>query len=302
MTIRSTEPFALVNGSDIYYPILMEKRILGRTDMNVSVVGFGGIPIQGLSFEESEKVILHAADSGINFFDSARGYTDSEEKIGRALRSRRHDIYLSTKAMSRDAASMRGELETSLKRLGTEMIDLYQMHAVGSTGQLERILGPGGAYEVLARAKEEGKVRWIGVTGHSKPVLLEAVASGRFDTVQFPFNPIEREWETELMPVAKAAGMGTIGMKPIAGGAIRHPALSIRYTLTRGMDVSIPGMDSIGQVDENSAAGMSLEPLSDEEISLLEEERDFWGEKFCRRCGYCLPCPAGLNIPFLLLL
>ena len=155
--------------------------------------------------------------------------------------------------MSRDAASMRGELETSLKNLRTDMIDLYQCHAVGSEGQLEKILAPGGAFETLSLAREQGKVRWIGITGHSRPVLLKAVETGLFDTVQFPLNPIETEWEDDVVPAAARNGTGTIGMKPVAGGAIRNAVLSIRYSLTHGIDVSIPGMDSAEQVDENAS-------------------------------------------------
>lgn len=270
--------------------------------MNVSVVGFGGIPIQGISFEEAEKVILHAVDRGINFFDSARGYTDSEEKIGRALQKRRGSIYLATKAMSRDAASMRGELEASLRNLRTDMIDLYQLHCVGSSEQLDRVLGPGGAYETLARARDEGKIRWIGITGHSRDVVLEGIETGMFDTAQFPFNPIETEWMEKVVPAASGNNTGTIGMKPAAGGALGNIPLSIRYTLERGIDVSIPGMDSIEQVDDNCSAGEDTPPLTVDELEFLSGEKTFWGEQFCRRCGYCMPCPNGLNIPFLLLL
>ncbi len=173
----------------------MKKRTLGKTDIKASVVGFGGIPLQGLSLAEAERVLLHAFDSGIDFYDTARGYTDSEEKIGRALSPHRDSIYIATKAMSRDAAGMKGELETSLRNLRTEMIDLYQFHAPGNMQQLERILGPGGAYETLAKARDEGKVRWIGITGHSRDILLHAAGLDMFDTVQLPFNAIETEWE-----------------------------------------------------------------------------------------------------------
>jgi predicted aldo/keto reductase-like oxidoreductase len=279
----------------------MEKRTLGRTDITASVVGFGGIPIQGLSFPDAERVLLHAVESGIDFFDTARGYTDSEEKIGRALGSKRDSIYIATKAMSRDASGMQGELETSLRKLRTGMIDLYQCHAVGSMQQLEKILGPGGAYEVLAKARDEGKVRWIGITGHSRDILLHACGLGLFDTVQLPFNAIETEWADKVLPASAAAGMGTLGMKPVAGGALADVPAAIRFTLTGGIDISIPGMDAVEQVDENVAAG-DLVPPSAEELEALVKEKEAWGELFCRRCGYCMPCPNGLNIPFLLLL
>jgi len=270
--------------------------------MDVSVVGFGGIPIQGLSAVEAERVLLRAVDRGITFFDSARAYTDSEEKMGRALGAHRGRIRLASKALSRSARGMRGELEASLRNLRTDMIDLYQVHSVGTLEELERILAPGGAYEALAKARDEGKVGWIGVTGHSRPVLYKAIETGLFDTVQLPFNPIESEWEEEVLPAARKAGMGTIGMKPLAGGALRNAGASIRFSLTRGIDVSIPGMDSTLQVDENSAAGEDLSAPTAEELEGLRKEKELWGEKFCRRCAYCMPCPEGLNIPFLLLI
>ncbi|MBN1884269.1 MAG: aldo/keto reductase [Candidatus Krumholzibacteriota bacterium] len=280
----------------------MKTRRLGRTDIDAAVVGFGGIPIQGLSADEAETVLLRALDRGVNFFDTARGYTDSEEKMGRALAPHRDRIFLSTKAMSRTAEAMRGELETSLRRLRTDMIDLYQLHAVGSLEVLETVLGPGGALETLERAREEGKIRWIGVTGHSRPVLLEAVETDRFDTVQLPFNPIETEWSEDVLPAAAARRVGTIGMKPVAGGALRNVAASLRFILSGGIDVAIPGMDAVEQVDENCAAADPLLEPNEEELAALADERALWGEKFCRRCGYCMPCPNELNIPFLLLI
>lgn len=270
--------------------------------MKTAVVGFGGIPIQGCSFDEAERVLLRALERGVNFFDTARGYTDSEEKMGRALSPHRRGIYLASKAMSRTAAQITGELETSLRNLRTDRIDLYQVHAVGSIEQLEKILGPGGAYEGLTRAREAGKIRYIGITGHSRPVLVKAIDTGLFDTVQFPYNPIEVEWREDVIPAAREAGIGTIGMKPLAGGAIRSAAASIRFSLTSGIDISIPGMDSIEQVDANSAAGERLAPPTEEELDELRREKELWGDRFCRRCGYCMPCPNGLNIPFLLLI
>ena len=280
----------------------MEKRFLGKTDLDVSIVSFGGIPIQGLSFDEAERVLLRALERGINFFDSARAYTDSEKKMGKALSAHRDKIFLASKALSRSAENITAELETSLRNLRTDFIDLYQVHSAGSLEQLDKIMSPGGAYEGLARARKAGKIRWIGVTGHSRPVLLEAIHTGLFDTVQLPYNPIEDEWEEDVLPAAKKAGMGTIGMKPLAGGAIMDARASIRFSLTRGIDVSIPGMDSIEQVDDNTSVGDGLEPLTEHELEALRKLKKLWGDRFCRRCAYCMPCPNGLNIPFLLLI
>ena len=280
----------------------MLTRPLGRTDIEATVVGFGGIPIQGLSSADAEAVLLRAVERGINFFDTARGYTDSEEKIGKALAPHRDRIYLASKAMSRTADAMRGELETSLRLLRSGMIDLYQCHAVGSMEVLDTVLAPGGALEALEEAREAGKVRWIGVTGHSRPVLLRAVETGRFDTVQLPFNPIEAEWSEDVLPAAAERRVGTIGMKPVAGGALRNVAASLRFILTGGIDVAIPGMDDVRQVDENCAVADGLREPNEKELAALADEKALWGEKFCRRCGYCMPCPNGLNIPFLLLI
>ncbi|MDZ7860504.1 MAG: aldo/keto reductase [Candidatus Krumholzibacteriota bacterium] len=280
----------------------MEKRKLGNTDIMACPVGFGGIPIQRLSFGEAERVLARAVERGMNFFDTARGYTDSERKMGQALKPHRDKIYLVSKAMSRDFRGMTLELETSLRNLQTDTIDLYQLHSVGSEKILERITGERGALEALVKAREAGKIRWIGITGHSRPVLLKAVKTGLFDTVQFPFNPIETEWEEEVIPAAKEKGVGIIGMKPVAGGAIKNVSASIRFTLSKGVDVSIPGMDSIDQVDENALAGETPGKITDAEFDKLEEEKKLWEGEFCRRCGYCMPCPEGLNIPFLLLI
>ncbi len=280
----------------------METCILGRTGLTVSVIGFGGIPIQRLDATAAERVLHGALDSGITFIDTARGYTDSEEKIGRALSGRRGEFVLASKAMSRDSAGMTAELETSLRHLRTDRIDLYQLHAIGSEAQLERVLADGGAYEALARARDKGQVRHIGVTGHSRQMLLKAIATGMFDTVQHPFNPIEQEWREDVIPAARQAGLGLIAMKPVAGGAIRNVPAALRFELAGGMDAVIPGMDSIEQVRQNAAVGEELRPPSAREMEALEADRAFWGDRFCRRWGYCMPCPNGLQIPMLLLL
>lgn len=281
----------------------MDTRTLGRTGLTVSVVGFGGIPIQKLSAEEAGAVLRRALDLGITFFDTARGYTDSERKIGAALADRRDELVLATKTMSRDAAGMRSELAESLKNLKTDHIDLYQLHGVGSTKQLEQVLGPDGAYSELEAARNRGQVGHIGITTHSRALAAEAVATGKFATLQVPFNPIETEWAEEVLPAAARAGMAVIGMKPVAGGALNRCATAaLRWELTRGVTVAIPGVDSLEQVEANAAAGSPLREPDEAELAQLEAERERWTGEFCRRCGYCMPCPHGLNIPMLLLL
>lgn len=280
----------------------METRRLGKTDLTVSVIGFGGIPIQGASLEEADRIFKKALELGINFFDSARAYTDSEEKMGRTLPAVRDKIYIATKALSRTAPKLAAEIETSLRNLRTDVIDLYQLHSVGSLKELDAVLAPGGAYDALAKAQEQGKVRWVGITGHSREVMLKAIETRRFDTVQFPFNPIEDEWAEQVIPAAKKAGAGTICMKPFAGGAIRNHRAALRFELARGMDVVIPGMDAVEQVVENASVGAELAPPGPRDLEELAADKTRWGEKFCRRCAYCMPCPNGLNIPFLFLI
>lgn len=270
--------------------------------MDVSVVGFGGIPIQRLSMEEAERVLAAAVEHGINFFDSARAYSDSEEKMGRGLSPFRARIFLATKSLAKTRRDMAREIDSSLKGLRTDSIDLYQVHNVRNKEVLDQVLGKGGAMEALEEAKEKGKVRSIGVTGHNMEALARAVKTGRFEAAQIPFNAIETEWETKLVPLCRERGMGVIAMKPLAGGALRPRVESLRYVLTRGATVAIPGMDAVEQVKENVKAGEKVIKLTKKERKVLLEEKERLGERFCRRCEYCLPCTQGLNIPFILLL
>jgi len=279
----------------------MKTRILGRTGLEVSAVGFGGIPIQGIGDDEADAVIGAALDAGITFFDTARGYTDSEAKLGRALAGRR-GVVVASKTMARDAAAMAADIETSLGNLGREVVDLYQMHNVATAEVLAKVIGPGGAYEAMDRARRDGKIRFIGVTGHSREVLAKAVATDLFDTVQHPYNPLEPEWRAEVIPAARARGMGIIGMKPAAGGALGDVPAALRFALHDGVDVAIPGMDAVPQVIENAAVGAALAPPSAADRASFAEDAARWKGSFCHRCGYCKPCPNGLDVPFLLLI
>ena len=280
----------------------METRRLGRTDLAVSVIGFGGIPIQKLTVAEAEAVLGAAADAGITFFDTARGYTDSEEKMGRALSGRRDGIVLATKSLERDPARLAADIDRSLANLRTDRIYLYQVHNVSEDALLDDVLAPGGLHDTLERARRAGKIRFIGITGHKRSVLVRAVETGRFDTVQHPFNPIEGEWADDLIPLARRLDVGLIAMKPAAGGAIRDVPAALRWELAGGMDVVIPGMQRLEEVAANAAVGAALRAPTPDELEGLMRDKAEWGDCFCRRCGYCLPCPEGLNIPFLLLI
>ncbi|KJS19796.1 MAG: aldo/keto reductase [Clostridiaceae bacterium BRH_c20a] len=274
----------------------MQKKKLGKTNLDVSVIGFGGIPVQRISHEEAKLVVRAAVDKGLNFFDTARNYTDSEEKIGSALKGLRHKIVIATKALGRDKDTMEKEIELSLKNFQTDYIDLYQFHNVKTEQDLEKILGPGGALEALVQAKEQGKIRYIGITGHVEKTLIKALDAFEFSTVQFPRNYIEDTAEKELFPLARKKNMGIIIMKPLAGGAFSNTNLALRYLLGQDYSTVIPGMDTIEQINANLDLGINFIPLSKEEVIKLEQEAQELGPKFCRRCEYCKPCPQGLDI------
>lgn len=280
----------------------MQIRELGQTGLEVSVIGFGGIPIQRIDLHEAQAVVDRALTGGVNFFDTARGYTDSESKLGQILQGRREQVFLATKSMARTKVDMAAEIERSLRDLQTDYIDLYQIHNVKDPKALEQVLSSSGALAALQEAKAQGKVRHIGITGHIPDILVQALKTGEFATVQFPINTVELTALQELLPLAKELKVGTIAMKPFAGGAIQNRVGALRFILEQGIDVVIPGMDQVEQVEENLQAGQEIATLTEAERRQLEAEAKQLGESFCRRCEYCQPCPKGIDIPLVFLL
>lgn len=276
----------------------MEKRILGQTNLEVSVIGFGGIPIQRVGNHMSIELLKEAYSQGINFIDTARGYNESEKLIGNALNEiGRENFYLATKSMKRDYNGVLEELETSLANLMVDTIDLFQFHNVKNLEELNIVMGKDGALKAIKEAKLKGKVKEIGITSHSPELLDKAIDTGEFSTIQCPYNAIENQAE-ELFKKAKENNIGVIVMKPLAGGAIREAELAIRYIVNNpNISVVIPGMDSIQQVKENANIGINIKELTKEENEKLFQEADSLGTEFCRRCGYCLPCPEDIDIP-----
>lgn len=275
----------------------MEKRVLGRTGLEVSVIGFGGIPLQRVDRDAARELIQGASTLGMNFIDTARGYTVSEELIGHALKGHREKWIIATKSTARAYASMKADVETSLRNLQTDYIDLYQFHLVKTQEQFDEIMREDGAYKALQEAQKEGKIGHIGFTTHDLGMLEKAIDSGYFSTVQFPYNIIENQGE-KLFEKAKAAHIGVIAMKPLAGGAIEEGSLALRYILENPhVTTVIPGMDHIKQVEENGAVGNERLKITDGEREKIQKIARELGENFCRRCGYCGPCPQGLDIP-----
>lgn len=274
----------------------MRSRRLGKTNLMVSEIGFGGIPIQRITQEEVNAIMKECHAKGVRFVDSARGYTTSEVMLGIALEGLRKDFVIATKTMARDYESMKKDIETSLENLRTDHIDLYQCHFVRNQEQYDLLMQTGG-YEALLEAKAAGKIRHIGVTSHSADFLYSIIGEEKFETVQFPYNLLETQGDS-LFRKCKDLDIGVIAMKPAAGGAIPNVALSLKFILNHpAMTVAIPGMDGLDQVEINASVGsqrLMLTPAEEEEINQI---REALGSKFCRRCGYCLPCPAGIDIP-----
>ncbi|MBM7866775.1 aldo/keto reductase [Heliobacterium gestii] len=283
----------------------MKTSALGRLGWPVSFIGLGGIAIQRLDDEAAAAVVVAALATGVNFIDSARGYTDSEAKIGKGIRGiERERFFLATKSMERTAEGLLADIAKSRANLGVDMIDLYQLHNVKDDASLDQVLALGGALEGAEEARRRGWIRAVGITGHVTSVLEKAIATGHFATCQFPYNVIETRVEERLLPACVEQDLGIIVMKPLAGGALGPDwaEQSLRFFLDKPVSVVIPGMDSLEQVVANCRVGQAGHPLTAEETAQVQEALRSLGERFCRRCEYCMPCPHGVNIPVTFLL
>lgn len=274
----------------------MQYVTLGKTGMKISRLGFGGIPIQRIDAAAAKELLEAVRAAGINYIDTARGYTVSEELIGQAIEGHRDEFILATKSMVRDREGMERDIGISLKNLRTDHIDLYQIHNP-SPQQLDQVCAPGGALEALMEAKEQGKVRHLGVTAHSVEVFSKAIELPWVETIMFPYNLVETQGEN-LMAKAAEKGIAVINMKPLAGGAIEDARLALRYiNQNPNITVLIPGMYSPEEVSQNVEAMSDTSPLSAEENARIAEIRQQLGTNFCRRCNYCAPCTVGISIP-----
>ena len=225
----------------------MEKIILGKTGIAANKNGFGALPIQRVTMDEAKYLLCKAADNGFNYFDTARNYTDSEEKIGEALSGIRSKIYIATKTTALTAKEFWSDLETSLKKLRTDYIDVYQFHNPPFCPKLE---DGSGLYEAMLKAKAEGKIRFIGITNHRMNVALEAVKSGLYDTLQFPFCYLANEADIELSKKCAEANMGFIAMKALAGGLITDSATAFAFLAQFKNILPIWGIQRERELDE----------------------------------------------------
>ena len=274
----------------------MVKVTLGSTGITVNKNGFGALPIQRISHEASAHLLRKAYEAGIDFYDTARFYTDSEEKIGEALSDVRDNIYIATKTAAQNSEDFWKDLATSLNNLKTDYIDIYQVHNP-SMEQLDQVLAKDGALEALQEAKKDGKIGHLGLTAHSVEVFERALDLDWVETIMFPYNIVESQGE-ELIAECRKRNIGFIDMKPLAGGAIENGTLALRYICSNpNVTIVIPGMAEEHEMEENIKACLDSSPLSQAELDEIRKVREQLGTNFCRRCNYCAPCSAGISIP-----
>jgi len=274
----------------------LEKVRFGKTDMMVSRLGFGGIPIQRVSEDEAVAVVRKCVELDINFIDTANAYTTSEERVGKAIAGCREDLIVATKTIERTPDAVAAHLKLSLERMQTDYIDLYQFHNVSDPAAVAAICDPNGPMAVVAEAKRQGVVRHIGVTSHSLDMSKELVKTDLFETIMFPLNFITSEATEELLPMVEERDMGFIAMKPLEGGRLSNVALAFKYLYQFPRVVTIVGIEKEEEIVE--IADILKGPMGITEADKLEMERyrQELGKVFCRRCNYCQPCTQEIPI------
>lgn len=271
----------------------MVKVTLGNTGITVEKNAFGALPIQRISTQEAVKLLRKAYDKGVTFFDTARFYTDSEEKLGEAFEGMREKVYIATKTGATDAEGFWKDIHTSLKNLRTDYIDIYQFHNPAFCPK------PGdgsGLYEAMLEAREKGMVRHIGITNHRLSVAHEAVESGLYETLQFPFCYLATEKDVELVEKCREAGMGFIAMKALSGGLITDSAAAYAFLAQYGHVLPIWGVQRESELDEFLSYIDNPPAMNEELAAVIAKDREELLGDFCRGCGYCMPCPVGIEI------
>lgn len=273
----------------------MTKVRLGKTEIITNKNGFGALPIQRIPYEEAEALIYEAYDNGMTFYDTARFYTDSEEKLGRAIAKRgiRDKVYIASKTMCNTTEEFWSQLAQSLSDLQTDYLDLYQFHNPAFCPK------PGdgtGLYEAMLEAKAQGKVRHIGITNHRLAVAHEAIDSGLYETLQFPFCYLASEQDAALVEKCKQADMGFIAMKAMSGGLITRADAAYAFCAQYDHVLPIWGVQKMAELQEFIACEKNPPAMDEEMQNFIQKEREELSGEFCRGCGYCMPCPVGIKI------
>lgn len=271
----------------------MQSVKLGSTGIIVNKNGFGALPIQRITQDEAVKLARKAYEAGITFFDTARYYSDSEEKLGEAFDGMRDKVIIATKTGATTVEGFWKDLETSLKNLRTDYIDLYQFH---NPSFVPRPGDESGIYDAALEAKAQGKIRHIGITNHRLAVANEAIDSGLYETLQFPFCYLATEKDLELVKKCKEKNMGFIAMKALSGGLITNSAAAYAYISQFDNVIPIWGVQREAELDEFLSYIDNPPSMTDEIKELIEKDRTELLGEFCRGCGYCMPCPVGIEI------
>lgn len=271
----------------------MRQVTLGKTGITVPQNAFGALPVQRVDMNTAVKLLRRAYDGGMRFFDTARAYSDSEEKLGAAFEGMRDKVFIASKTQAKTPEAFREQLETSLKNLRTDYVDIYQFHCV------DQCYRPGdgtGMYEAMLEAKEQGKIRHIGVSAHKLYIAQEIVESGLYETLQYPFSYLSSDKEIELVESCRRAGMGFIAMKGLAGGLINRSEAAMAFMSQFEHVLPIWGVQREEELEEWISYMDKTPEMTDEIAQFIEKEKKELDGEFCRGCGYCMPCPAGIVI------
>jgi predicted aldo/keto reductase-like oxidoreductase len=275
----------------------MEKVRLGRTNLIVTKLGWGGIPIQRVGEREAVSVIRAVIEMGVDLLDTSRAYTNSEHRIGLALQKIDKPVILSSKSHVR-TEKIYNEVHESLKQMKTKKVNIYHLHGVSSFEDYEKVMAPGGAYEGLKRARDEGLIDHIGITSHNLNVLERAIKDGFFEVIMACYGFLEPEAALKVFPLAKEKDIGVLAMKPFSGGVVEETGPALRFVLSTANIVPIPGSETLEKAHENwkiFTEGYSLTEQDQERMEAIKKELD---HQFCRRCDYCQPCTEKINIQF----
>jgi predicted aldo/keto reductase-like oxidoreductase len=274
----------------------MERVVLGKTGLEVIRLGFGGIPIQRVDERQAVEVVLHAIESGVEFIDTSRAYTTSERRIGKALQRTDKNVVLASKSHGRTSDTILRDLETSLRELNRDYIDLYQCHFVKDEQIYTQVISSGGALEGLHEAREEGLIGHIGITSHSLDLLGRILDDGLFETIMVCFSLLEPKAREKIIPKALEKNIGIIAMKPLSGGIIENASLALKYVLSQPGVAVIAGVEQVELFDENWAIFQGSWELDDAEMAEIEEIQSRHEKSFCHRCDYCQPCTEDIPI------